>query len=151
VKQIALLVLVLVAGCSKVDVAIPGNWQGGFVTAEKDSDRKKAANLKGFVQLYARKNFKMELENGRQTISFKGTWDQVGQQITLKFDDVEFDNPSEEDIEVLKLKVLNADKARDDYKRSMTLTVSPDKRTLTGLEMELDGVLGRHVFKKNGP
>jgi len=150
VKNSALLLLVFLAGCSKVDIALPGNWQGGFVSDVQDSDRKKAANLKGFVQLYARKNFKMELENGRQTISFKGNWEQSGQQITLKFDDVEFDNPSEEDIAVLKLKVLNADRARDDYKRSMTFTLSPDKRTLTGLEMELDGVLGRHIFTKNG-
>jgi hypothetical protein len=140
-----LLALLVLGGCSKVDVETVGQWVGGFVPETEDAPEH--VRLRGFLQLYARKNFKLELGGPDQRIFVEGTWEQEGKRITLRSGEVSFENPTEEDRVALKLDIVDSDEARAVYGKPLVLDLNEDKSKLTGQEMELGGHEGVHVFE----
>ncbi len=148
-KPLILLALCAsLVGCSKVDLDVVGQWTGGFVPDAATPANLKVAGLRGYLQLYARKNFKIELTTPNQTLRLEGTWVQEEKRITLTTTKYQFENPSEEDQALRKLQIVTADEARRVYGKPLILDLNKDKTVLEGLDLSLKGISGKHLFRK---
>jgi hypothetical protein len=143
-RSLILAGMLLAAGCSKVDIDVVGQWQGGYLPDQANA----VAEFKGFVQLYARGNFKLEMATDRQRVVSEGTWKQDEDRITLFTTGLDIQNPPDEDVKVLKIPILDADAIRETLGRPLVLVLKDDKKRLQGLDLRLDDVPGRLEFRK---
>lgn len=143
-RSLILAGALLLAGCSKVDLDVVGQWRGGYVPDEKTP----VAEFKGFVQLYARGNFKLEMATDNQRVVSEGSWKQEKDRITLSTTGVDIQNPPDEDVKVLKIPILDADAIRETLGRPLVLVLREEKKRLEGLDLRIDDVPGRLEFRK---
>ncbi len=115
-----------------------GMWTGGFYTDE-------AEVLRGYLQLYKTGDkFKMRLATADQEMNLAGTWTMAKGRITLRTDDIKFNNPSDETRKALGLKIFDPDQVREAYAKAITLDVR--EKELKGLTITLGHIQGRHRF-----
>lgn len=154
-RLIWILPLLALAGCSKNE-AVPfmGQWDGGF-TVEKvtqgpdtETDRKHH-NLNGYLNVVLNKNkYLMRLTGEQQTVEIAGKWLLRGSQIVLDPTDVKVTSDGGKEGINPNLKALPEEELHQGYMQKVTLKLSPDGSTLSGLATTISYLKGTHSFRK---
>lgn len=143
-KSALLLGALVLAGCgNKAEMPLYGKWEGRFQTQDAGTD------LQGFIQLYATDHrYDLRLGNRNQNYDVTGSWQIKGHRIVCSVRNIAFDGFTKQQAEEHRVPYLSPDDARAAYGHTLVLDLSPDGRSLTGLEITLGGAVGRHVFQK---
>lgn len=146
------------AACSNKDlIPFMGKWAGGFVVdrvkqgPDTDKDRKRSG-LNGYLQIYGtQRSFKLHLEGEQQTLDIAGTWIAKGNKVTLTTTDFQMDDQGGADLRNPNQKFVPAEDLNRGYSHPVVLTLSADKKRLTGLPTSIGDLVGRHEFVKDSP
>jgi hypothetical protein len=150
-----LIPALLLSGCgSKENIPFLGRWKADFVVdrmtvpgTEKDQRRE---GLHGYLQVYQTGlKFKMRLEGEQEAIDGSGTWSHKGNHVTLTFTDLKIDDMGGAQHRDPNLKFILPAAIQAAYQRELTLNMSPDKKTLNGLDVTIGNLVGRHVFTRS--
>lgn len=131
-----------------------GKWAGKFEVASikgggSDKDKKRES-LSGYVQVYATKQtYKMEMEGEQETIDITGTWTLQGNRITLKPKSVLIDDKGGAEFRDPNKKFIPSDRVHAAYGQPLILVESPNKKSLTGLEITIGDLVGTHRLVKD--
>lgn len=148
---ILILILLAVAGCEQRPEMskVAGQWPGEF-TAEGDAAG--TYRLKGYLQLYLTgEKFKMEMSSRDQGFTVTGKWTIKGGSVRIVGDGFTFDNPTEEDQKVFRMKLISPDQIRTTFSHGLVFKASEDRKTLTGLKTSFGSILGSFNFDRPLP
>lgn len=145
----------VILGCGdKKSVPFLGTWTGGLevtkVLSGKDSPQDRIRhNLKGYVRIVLDNNkYTMMLEGEQQVVEIKGTWAYKGKQVTLSPVDVQVNNRFKGEELNPNMKAVVPDELYSAYLKKVTLNISADGKSLSGLDTTVAALEGRHIFKK---
>lgn len=145
-KYLPLLLLIVLTGCSNPsEVALMGQWAGGFKADDPKTDIYK---FEGYIQLYARSQYKMHLDTPHQGYDVVGTWKKEGNRLTMSVGKITYQSPTEQDQEIFHWKVAKQVDIQKAYGKAFVLQLDASGKTLTGQSMTIGGVEGQHVFQK---
>ncbi len=141
---IALVLLTLVGCGPKPEMALYGNWEGGFSETGKSEPQ-----VKGYLQLYATGHrFKLHLGNADQSYDVAGMWRLNERQVLLAIKDINFAGLTKQEAEERRKPYMDPAEIRTDYGHQLILNLSSDKKSLAGLPMKIAGNEGAHAFEK---
>lgn len=145
----------LVVGCGdKKTIPFLGTWIGGLEVSKVLSGTDGAEdrirhNLKGYVRIVLDNNkYTMVLEGEQQVVDVKGTWVYKGKQVILTPNDVQVNNRFKGEDLNPNLKAVVPDELYSAYLKKITLNLSSDNKSLSGLDTTVAALEGRHNFKK---
>jgi len=153
---LALAFIVAIVGCGdKKKVPFLGQWNGQFEVSkvgrgpDTPLDRKHHM-LRGYVSIRLDKNtFLLHLEGEQQKVDVKGTWSYAGSQITLDPKEAKVITDGGENGVDPNLKYVPEADLYEAYLNKITLKLSADGSTLTGLTTTIAFLEGIHTFKKD--
>lgn len=146
-KRALLLLPLLALGCGpKPNDAYLGQWYGSFVFDQAKPGAE--GPLVGYVQLYARENFWLHLENKFQGWDVRGKWKVAGGRMELTPTKFEYQTPSELDQAAYSYKAIPQSEIRGLYGAKFFLKILDGGKELDGLESKLGGEVGRHAFTR---
>jgi hypothetical protein len=151
---ISFAIIALLSGCrNSADMAVIGRWTGGFdaltIDGKEDPALSQQNRFSGFLQVYGGNNYVGEVESRLQRFTFRGTWTLNRNQLSLNVAELEFDNPADEDVRAMDLRIISAEDIRAGLGRTITLTLSQDGERLTGLENQFGHVELRPSFRRD--
>lgn len=150
----AILALALIAGCSnETDVSrAAGNYPGTFKPDDAAPQSFKDDPLLGYLQLYAGKSkFQLELQSKMQSVVIEGTWTAKADKLRLVGDSYTFQAPPEEEVKARNLQLVSAEAVRQLFGKGVVLTLSDDRRKLTGLKSSFGPLMGHFEFTRPIP
>lgn len=131
-----------------------GKWSGGFTveTAGKGSVGGARRNdLKGFLQLYRTDaRYELHLDGEQFGLVAGGSWDEKKGRVTLSPKEVKIDDGGGEEVRDPNKAWVKPDELRAAYSRPLSLRLSKDGQTLTGLLVDVGPLTGTHSFVREG-
>ncbi len=153
--MIVLLSLVALTGCGDRS-AMPylGKWSGGFTVERAGPGTVGGArrnDLKGFLQLYRTDaRYELHLDGEQFGLVAGGTWTQKTGRVALSPTSVKVDDGGGEEKRNPNRAWIPADALSAAYSRPMSLRLSKDGKTLTGLPLDVGPLVGTHSFVRAG-
>lgn len=152
---LASIVLKLSRGGDQKAVPFLGQWPGQFTVDKVNRgpdgpDDRKHHTLHGFLSIRLDKtSYLLRLEGEQQQIEVKGTWSYSGNQITLSPNDIKPKTEGGKDGINPNFKYVPDEDLYNAYQKKITLNLSKDGSSLTGLRTTIAFLEGTHSFKKD--
>ena len=131
-----------------------GRWGGRFIVERAGPGAIGGArrnDLKGDLQHYrTRARFELRLEGEQFAVTAGGSWSQKAGRVTLSPTSVKVDDGGGEEARNPNKAWIDPKALSAAYSRPLSLRLSKDGKTLTGLPLDVGPLVGVHSFVRSG-